>query len=256
MEVMARPKKEGMDYFPHDVYASSDEKIEPLLLLYGAAGYAFYFLHLEYIYRSGNFEFDVSAAETRQILGTKLGLCQVSYDKILQTAFDHGLFDQMHHKKTGRLTSNGIKKRAQIVVDKRNRMRQARESKAEKVTAAQTEPQTLHKPSKGKERKEKNIYVQMESKNDSIERFNEFWKAYPRKEKKKEAMAVWMRKGCGNGLFEPIMEKLEVFKGTEQWAKNNGQFIPLPSSWLNGERWNDEIGVVGGTGQKVGGYTF
>jgi hypothetical protein len=47
---MARPKKEGMDYFPHDTDAVNDEKIEALRLLYGNDGYAFYFILLERIY--------------------------------------------------------------------------------------------------------------------------------------------------------------------------------------------------------------
>ena len=43
---MARPRKEGLDYFPHDTDAASDEKIEALTIIYGAKGYAFYFILL------------------------------------------------------------------------------------------------------------------------------------------------------------------------------------------------------------------
>ena len=30
---------------------------------------------------------------------------------------------------------------------------------------------------------------------------------------------------------------------SEQWKKDDGQFIPHPTTFLNGERWNDEIDV-------------
>lgn len=152
---MARPQKDGMDYFPHDVYASSDEKIEPLLFLYGAAGYAFYFIHLEYIYRTKDFEFDISDAETIQILCSKLRICEEDYQKILNTALKHGCFDKNHFEKTGRLTSDGIKKRAKPVIDKRDKMRQQYENKQEIISAAETPPEThIEKESKVKERKE------------------------------------------------------------------------------------------------------
>jgi hypothetical protein len=31
---------------------------------------------------------------------------------------------------------------------------------------------------------------------------------------------------------------------TEQWRKDDGQFIPLPASWLNGRRWEDEASTA------------
>ena len=157
--LMARPQKEGMDYFPHDVHASSDQKLEPLLFLYGGVGYAFYFLHLEYIYREQDFAFDVSDAETRQILCSKLKISEQDYDKMLKTCFKHGCFDREFYEQTGKLTSNGIRKRAETVVKKRESMRQRHENKQEIVSAAETTPETVetteNKPHKVKERKVK-----------------------------------------------------------------------------------------------------
>lgn len=120
---MARPQKEGLDYFPHDVYASSDEKIEPLILLYGAKGYAFYFLHLEYIYRHNNCELDISDAETREVICQKLHINSEEYQQILQTCLKKGCFDKKYFDETGKLTSNGAKKRASSVLEKREKMR-------------------------------------------------------------------------------------------------------------------------------------
>lgn len=122
---MARPQKEGLDYFPHDVYASSDEKIEPLILLYGAKGYAFYFLHLEYIYRNSALEFDISDAETREVIQQKLQISAEEYEQILQTALKKKCFDKEYFDQTNKLTSNGIKKRASSVLEKREKMRTA-----------------------------------------------------------------------------------------------------------------------------------
>jgi hypothetical protein len=47
-----------------------------------------------------------------------------------------------------------------------------------------------------------------------------------------------------------ILEKIEVYKQTSQWKKDNGEFIPHPATWLNQERWNDEIKINTKVGSK------
>ena len=37
-----------------------------------------------------------------------------------------------------------------------------------------------------------------------------------------------------------MMNSLEQFKGSEDWLKEKGQYIPYPTSWLNQKRWEDE----------------
>lgn len=169
---MARPRKEGLDYFPHDVDASSDEKIEALRSLYGNDGYAFYFIMLERIYRTPDFELDVSDAETRQILAKKVAVTPEKFDQMLQTALKWGCFDREAYETRGVLTSAGIKKRAQVVVEKRRKMReryaklQLEASRDEgdvscEVSDAKTEEETPTKmpQSKVKESKRKDIYT-------------------------------------------------------------------------------------------------
>ena len=36
-----------------------------------------------------------------------------------------------------------------------------------------------------------------------------------------------------------MMQALEKQKASADWQKANGQYIPNPSTWLNGERWED-----------------
>lgn len=51
-------------------------------------------------------------------------------------------------------------------------------------------------------------------------------------------------------LRAEVMAALKVHRGREQWTKDGGKFIPLPATWLNNERWTDEVGTsaCGGTG--------
>jgi DnaD/phage-associated family protein len=167
---MARPQKEGMDYFPHDVYASSDEKIEPLILLYGAKGYAFYFLHLEYIYRNKELEFDISDAETREVIQQKLHISTDEYEQILQTALKKKCFDKKYYEEFNKLTSNGIKKRAATVYEKREKMRIAYERK---ISSPVSDAETTHiKKRKVKKSKE---YIEEEEEKKQVGEIFQFF---------------------------------------------------------------------------------
>ena len=74
--------------------------------------------------------------------------------------------------------------------------------------------------------------------------FEKFWKVYPKKQGKRVAYLKFKKINPSQGLFEKIMTGLEAQKKSQQWQKDEGQFIPLPSTWLNGERWNDEITLL------------
>ena len=122
---MARPRKEGMDYFPHDVHAANDKKVEALRMLYGNDGYAFFFILLENIYQEPNFELDISDAETIQILCRKTEVTPEKFNSMLETALKRDCFDRESYEQRGVLTSSGIKKRAEVVVKKRVKMQEA-----------------------------------------------------------------------------------------------------------------------------------
>jgi uncharacterized protein YdaU (DUF1376 family) len=76
------------------------------------------------------------------------------------------------------------------------------------------------------------------SKDPKINGFEEFWKAYPNKKDKQKAIVAWAK-------HEPdlakVLKALKTQKNSEQWKRDNGQFIPLPTTWLNGARWEDEV---------------
>lgn len=72
------------------------------------------------------------------------------------------------------------------------------------------------------------------------ERFARFWSAYPRKQAKGNAEKVFMRLKVSAALLDKMLEAIAWQKTTEEWKKDNGQFIPHPASWLNSKRWEDE----------------
>lgn len=83
--------------------------------------------------------------------------------------------------------------------------------------------------------------------------FDIFWKAYPKKDKKFEAMVCWSNLLPNEDLFKQIVTKLEEFKKTYDWQKDFGRWIPMAATWLNNRRWLDESPKPGNgsSGQAV-----
>lgn len=80
-------------------------------------------------------------------------------------------------------------------------------------------------------------------KGEVSELFETFWKAYPKKQGKQNAVKAFGKLKADSQLFDKIMSGLNAQVVSEQWQKDNGQFIPLPASWLRGRRWEDELTV-------------
>ena len=97
---------------------------------------------------------------------------------------------------------------------------------------------SVHNQEVKKEKKEKKEPIVQ---NESFEHFISFWKAYPRRQAKRAAMQAWSKLDTSNGTLELILSSIERQKKSEQWQKDGGKFIPLPATWLNGKRWEDEV---------------
>jgi hypothetical protein len=171
---MSRPYKEGLDYFPHDVDAGTDEKIQAMTALFGAEGYMFVFKLYERIYRHGN-SLQVSDAETLQILASNLGNWSPErFQELLSAALKRGIFDPDEYRKNGILTSNGIKKRFESVNKKRINSRRKVDTEAEtpqpNASNLKTTPESKVKKSKVKESKEKESILPSEGKEPQEEK--------------------------------------------------------------------------------------
>lgn len=76
---------------------------------------------------------------------------------------------------------------------------------------------------------------------DSEDMFGRFYSAYPKKRARKDAFKAWAKLKVDSELFEKIMDAVEKQKLSASWLKDDGKFIPYPASWLNGQRWEDEV---------------
>ena len=72
------------------------------------------------------------------------------------------------------------------------------------------------------------------------EMFDAFWKEYPKRIAKGQARMAWS-KAC------KVADPNEIVLGALRFAEHTKklgtemQYIPYPATWLNGERWDDEL---------------
>ena len=69
--------------------------------------------------------------------------------------------------------------------------------------------------------------------------FDAFWSAYPKKVGKGAAEKSFSK--LSPSLLPQMLSAIDTQKKSDQWAKDNGQFIPNPTTWLNQRRWEDEV---------------
>ena len=86
--------------------------------------------------------------------------------------------------------------------------------------------------------------------NEVEQAFDVFWEAYPRKIGKPAALLKFRTKNC-TPILTTLLKAIDAHKKSQQWVKDGGEYIPHPATWLNQERWDDEIST--GT-QSSGGW--
>jgi len=73
--------------------------------------------------------------------------------------------------------------------------------------------------------------------------FVEFWTVYPKKTGKGAAHNSWnkIKPKVSRETADKIIASVRAYAQTQQWKKENGQYIPNPATFLNQRRWEDEI---------------
>ena len=73
------------------------------------------------------------------------------------------------------------------------------------------------------------------------ERFERFWSAYPKKVGKGDARKAFLKINPSDALLGQMITAIVAASASYQWQKDKGQYIPNPATWLNQQRWEDEV---------------
>jgi hypothetical protein len=268
---MARPPRDGVDYFPLDVGFLRDEKLRFVKGEFGAKGILIYLHILCSIYEENGY-YKKWSDDISILVSEEIG-CGCDFNTIghvVQGLIRRGLFDGRLSSTFGVLTSPGIQRRYLRAAVSRDdilivkeywlldddnpkdvpagvRRKLAFISQTDTGNPVKTTGNPL-KESKGKDTciiLSDNTLAQTPSdgQKDAPEGdgFDTFWAAYPVKRDKAKARGAWKKLKPDAELQKVMLEALAREKTTRQWQEENGRYIPYPSTWINKKRWEDEI---------------
>lgn len=93
------------------------------------------------------------------------------------------------------------------------------------------------------------------------ELFEQFWKLYPKKNKKQNAFREFKKIKDIESLMPIILADVERKRQSKDWTKDNGQYIPDPERYIKNERWNDvnevaekQIAIEETVGDEISGF--
>lgn len=112
---MARPRKDGVDYFPFDVDFFSDNKIKIVRSRYGSDGIAIYIYLLCEIYRDKGYYLQCNE-DTDCLVAAELGMSTDKVGQIKAYLLGRSLFDDTLFRSAEVLSSKGIQRRFQQAV--------------------------------------------------------------------------------------------------------------------------------------------
>ena len=74
--------------------------------------------------------------------------------------------------------------------------------------------------------------------------FELFWHEYPNHNSGKKKAYTAFKRALKKVSFAEMLKSLDAHKKSSQWTKDGGAYIPHATTWLNGERWTVEMGVL------------
>lgn len=240
--------KDGIPYFPLD--CELDSKFELIEAEFGLQGFAIVVKLLQRIY-GGEGYYCEWTNEVALLFAKRNSTGGSVVSEIVSASIKRGIFDKDMFERYGILTSKGIQLRYLKAVDRRKQVKIKKQYLLvecallpKNVCIIEENVNIFQKNDDiSQQRKEEERKVK-KSKGDTIcahVPFSEFWPLYPKKQAKATAEKAYLKIKPDKALFEKMKKALEAQKASFDWKKENGRYIPLPATWLNGKRWEDEL---------------
>lgn len=122
---MARPKKNTVDYFPHDCHW--DKKLEIFVTKHGNSGYSFYYRLLELLGITEGHKYDCNETIDKQYLATKTGVSEENMNEYLESLVSLDVIDKECWK-TGNIWVQSFVDSVSEVYEKRTSLLPTKES--------------------------------------------------------------------------------------------------------------------------------
>jgi hypothetical protein len=243
---MARPFKQGLDYFPLDV--TFDNEIELFEAECGLSGFAILIKLWQKIYSEGYFL--KWNSDNEMLFAKRINSSVNDIREVINVCIRRNILDKRMYELHSILTSMAIQKRYFMACkgSKRKNVSAVKNyllvdgdylKLIDQITELKelTPEETRLTPELSTQRKGNRKEIESkENRNLFNGHFDEFWAAYPRKVAKVAAQKAWSKVKVEESTFDDIMKGLDWHKRTEWEGKETG-WIPHASTWLNDKRW-------------------
>lgn len=222
-----------MDWFRHDSNANLDEKLQEVLLDYGLEGYGLYWYCIELIV--GKTSVDDITFEIKhdaRVIARNTGSTAQRVEEMMKRFISLGLFENNDGKITCLKVAKRLMSSATSNIQMRNLIQNIKVRHDDVMTASD-------KIRSDKIRLDKIRLDKPLRTNVLDDGFEEFWNNYPKKVGKEAARKAW-EKYKSNFTLDAVLLALDWQIESDQWRRNDGQFIPNPATYLNQGRWQDQ----------------
>ena len=245
MRVLSRAFLWGkyMEWFRHDSNANLDEKLQDVLLDYGLEGYGLYWYCIELIVgkvSADNITFELK--HDAKVIARNTGSTPQKVEEMMKRFISVGLFENDN----GKITCLKVAKRLMSSATSNPKMRGLiQDIKQHYDTAIDTDRHDAIMTPSDFITAEENRIEQNRKENplrtkvlDSgiDDGFTLFWNYYPKKVGKEAARKSWSKLKLN---VDDVLSTLAWQKESDQWRRNDGQYIPNPATYLNQGRYSD-----------------
>jgi len=224
---MARPTKQGIDYFPLDV--NFDNNFNLFIADVGSSGFGIIINTFQLIYRDDGYFIKYS---DDLFLTLRMSLmCSIDEAKIvIDKAIDRGVFDNSKFKKHKILTSKGIQDRYLIASKRKKTVNVNKNYLCKGINVNNYGVNVNINATKEEEEEEEDVEVEEKS----VYSFADFYLKYPKKTSKQAAKKFWDK-------MKELDKQLAIEGINNHCHGKEVKFVKNPSSYLRESLWEDEI---------------
>jgi len=210
--------------------------MQALIEDYGAVGFGLFWSIIEILHEEETHSLPLSEMIYKAI-GKQMSTSVEQVERVVKSCLTYGLFIQDGNEFYSERVNENIETRDEISAMRSKAGKESAKKRANSTFVKQ--PLTHVEQNSTKKIKENESKVK-EIKEKKESNFIDFWTAYPKKVGKIDAERAWSKAKDKPGI-EIILKSIADHIKSEQWQKDNGQFIPNPATFINQGRWYDEI---------------
>ena len=234
-----------MKWLKHDTDANQDAKLQNVLLDYGLEGYGLYWYCIELIAGKvdpNNITFELE--HDSRIIARNVGSTPQKVSEMMQYFVNNGLFESSD----GVITCLKLAKRLDQSMTSNPQMREIISNFKSHDKVMIKSDEVMQDKIRLEENNKRTVH-QDELKKFKLDAFEYWWKCWPKKQGKKKAQSAWLRiikkkckdeiKDLTNHIVEDVSLRLkDLDAGSDKFL---GFDRMLPTTYLNQERYNDDI---------------